>query len=84
MIPGTCNDASAGSSMATSGSFASCCTDDDVCDLAGNAAEIVASPGQGRFGGSTTDAEVRCSFAAGVSGVPSPSVGFRCCTHPVR
>jgi len=84
VIPGTCNDASVGSSLATAGSFPGCCTDDGICDLAGNAGEIVASPGQGVFGGTTSDAEVRCSFSAGVAEVPSPSVGFRCCTHPVQ
>ena len=84
MIPGACNDGSVGTELATAGSFPSCCTEDEVCDLAGNAGELVASPGQGIFGGTTNDTDVRCSFAAGVSGVPSPSVGFRCCTHPVQ
>jgi hypothetical protein len=84
VVLGRCNDASTGGSLETAGSYPECCTFDGICDLAGNAGQLVASPGQGIFGGSTADAEVRCTFSAGVTEVPSPSVGFRCCTHPVQ
>jgi len=85
-IAGACNDNSNGPTIEPTGSYGNCCTTDGVCDLVGNAGELVARPTQGEFGGSAEDGEAQaaCSFVELPSGVPDPSLGFRCCTRPTN
>ena len=84
-IAGACNDNSNGAAIEPTASYSNCCTTAGVCDLAGNAGELVARPNQGEFGGSAEDGEagVRCTFLQLPTGVPDPSLGFRCCTQPL-
>ena len=85
-IAGACNDNSNGTAVEPTASYANCCTTAGVCDLAGNAGELVSRPNQGEFGGSAEDGEdnVRCAYIQLPTGVPNPSLGFRCCTQPLN
>lgn len=89
-VAGACNDSTTGTTLQAAGASSTCCTAEGVCDLSGNANELVVRPNQGGFGGSAeqTDADVACEFtpiAPGSPGAPpNAALGFRCCATPLN
>lgn len=86
---GACNDSTSGTNVEPTASHPNCCNPVDggvdlVCDLSGNAAEVVWSPIQGVFGGSTETSD-SALLACGTDALGSTATsyrGFRCCAVP--
>jgi hypothetical protein len=83
---GSCNDSTTHPGLAPTGTFTSCCTDRDVCDLSGNAAELFAQPFVATFGGHSQDSDqaiLSCDHTAGPDfAAADANIGFRCCSLP--
>jgi len=86
-IAGRCGDATTGDEPSPTGRFAGCCTEDGVCDLSGNVAEMFRFPVPGLFGGSREDSGGEALGCASwellaETDLQPTSVGFRCCVLP--
>jgi hypothetical protein len=71
----------------TTGAFPACCTEDGVCDLSGNLAELFRFDFPGHLGGTSEDTDASAlscetTVLLSASSVPNELRGFRCCVAP--